>query len=121
MEQTQNISDERLKELFEAHRECAPRECSLNEEISSAEAISMVGELRQARRDLATYRNAPCPFEQENEALRASHKRLVEALESVQPYMEAAEKAGLVGDEGCHWPVEIVHAALAEARKLEGK
>lgn len=54
-------------------------------------------------------------------ALRASHKRLVEALEGVQPYMEAAEKAGLVGDEGCHWPVEIVRAALADARKLEGK
>lgn len=54
-------------------------------------------------------------------ALRDSHKRLVEALEGVQPYMEAAEKAGLVGDEGCHWPVEIVRAVLAEARKLEGK
>jgi hypothetical protein len=35
-----------------------------------------------------------------------------DALEGVLPYMEAAETAGLVGDEGCHWPVEAVRAAL---------
>lgn len=60
-------------------------------------------------------------FDPQLTALRASHKRLAEALESVQPYMEAAETAGLVGDEACHWPVENVRAVLADARKLEGK
>lgn len=35
-----------------------------------------------------------------------------DALEGVLPYMEAAETAGLVGDEGCHWPVEAVRVAL---------
>ncbi len=40
----------------------------------------------------------------------------LEALEGVLPYMEAAETAGLVGDEGCHWPVEAVRAAIALLR-----
>jgi hypothetical protein len=51
-------------------------------------------------------------------ALAASHEKLVEALKGVLPYMEAAETAGLVGDEGCHWPVEVVRVSLAEAEKL---
>lgn len=38
------------------------------------------------------------------------------ALEGALPYMEAAETAGLVGDEGCHWPVEAVREALATLR-----
>ena len=42
---------------------------------------------------------------------------LLEALRGVLPYMEAAEKAGLVGDEGCHWPVELVRAAIQKAVK----
>jgi len=46
--------------------------------------------------------------------LRARIEILVRALRSVIPYMEAAESAGIVGDEGCHWPVELVRAALAE-------
>lgn len=98
MEQTQNgISDERLAELAKLDCPAAHWDdfgCHL------CERREMAGELT---------------------ALRARHKRLVEALEGVQPYMEAAEKAGLVGDEGCHWPVEIVRAALTEDRKLEGK
>jgi hypothetical protein len=39
-------------------------------------------------------------------------RRLRDALEGVLPYMEAAEEAGLIGDEGCHWPVEAVRLAL---------
>lgn len=35
------------------------------------------------------------------------------ALEGVLPFMEEAEAAGLVGHEGCMWPVENVRAALA--------
>lgn len=45
----------------------------------------------------------------------AASPELAEALQRVLPYMEAAEKAGLVGDEGCHWPVEFVRAALKKA------
>ena len=45
-----------------------------------------------------------------------SHDALVAALEQVLSYMEAAEKAGLVGHEGCHWPVELVRAALRLAK-----
>ena len=37
------------------------------------------------------------------------------ALEGVLPYMEKAEEAGLIGDEGCHWPVEAVRDALARS------
>ncbi|MGE4529572.1 MAG: hypothetical protein AB7D00_14505 [Rhodospirillaceae bacterium] len=45
----------------------------------------------------------------------AAHQMLA-ALEGVLPYMEAAEAAGLVGDEGCHWPVEAVREAIAAAK-----
>lgn len=48
--------------------------------------------------------------------LNAVNAELVAALQGVLPYMEAAENAGLVGDEGCHWPVESVRAALAKAK-----
>jgi len=41
------------------------------------------------------------------------------ALNGVLPYMEAAEEAGLVGDEGCHWPVELVRAAIKELEAIE--
>ena len=40
------------------------------------------------------------------------------ALNGVLPYMEAAEEAGLVGDEGCHWPVELVRAAIASLEAI---
>lgn len=46
------------------------------------------------------------------DAAVAKIEMLREALEGVMPYMEAAETAGLVGDEGCHWPVEAVRVAL---------
>jgi hypothetical protein len=46
------------------------------------------------------------------EADAAEIERLRAALEGVLPYMEAAENAGLVGHEGCHWPVEAVRLAL---------
>lgn len=42
-------------------------------------------------------------------------QELVDALKGVMPYMEQVETAGLVGHEGCHWPVEFVRAALARA------
>jgi hypothetical protein len=41
---------------------------------------------------------------------------ILDALGKVLPYMEEAEKRGLIGDEGCHWPVELVRAALAETK-----
>lgn len=40
---------------------------------------------------------------------------LLDALKVVIPYMESAEDAGLIGHEGCHWPVEIVRDAIARA------
>lgn len=52
-----------------------------------------------------------------NARLISAAPELLEALKGVLPYMEAAEDAGLSGDEGCHWPVEIVRAAI---RKAEG-
>ena len=45
---------------------------------------------------------------------------MAEALNGVLPYMEEAENAGLIGDEGCHWPVEFVRAALASYAALKG-
>lgn len=45
-------------------------------------------------------------------ALLDENARMREALAGVLPYMEAAEAAGLTGGEGCHWPVELVRAAL---------
>jgi hypothetical protein len=50
-----------------------------------------------------------------NARLIAAAPDLLEALNGVLPYMEAAETEGLVGDEGCHWPVENVRAAIAKA------
>ena len=47
------------------------------------------------------------------DTLRADNAALREALEKALPYMEEIEQANLVGDEGCHWPVEFVRAALA--------
>lgn len=49
-------------------------------------------------------------------ALFKAAPEMLEALESVIPYMEQAEKAGLVGHEGCHWPVEVVRAVISRAR-----
>lgn len=46
-------------------------------------------------------------------ALQAERDRLKDLLRRSLAYMEAAETAGLVGDEGCHWPVEEVRAALS--------
>lgn len=51
---------------------------------------------------------------EKHEATKQQNSDLVEALKKVLPYMEAAEKAGLVGDEGCHWPVEEIRALLAK-------
>lgn len=50
-----------------------------------------------------------------NARLIAAAPELLEALKQVIPYMEAREAALLVGDEGCHWPVEIVRAAISKA------
>lgn len=52
----------------------------------------------------------------ERDRLSAINAELLESLKGVAPYMEAAESAGLVGDEGCHWPVESVRAAIAKAQ-----
>lgn len=50
-----------------------------------------------------------------NARLIAAAPDLLEALQGVLPFMEAAEDAGLVGDEGCYWPVEVARAAIAKA------
>lgn len=91
-------------------------------DVLPGEASDIARELRQARRDLATYRNAPCPFEQENEALRASHKRLVELLTPICAVAQNAPR------DGCTIVLRFLpktikqwETALAEARKLEGK
>jgi hypothetical protein len=56
----------------------------------------------------------------EVERLTARVAELESALSGVLPFMEAAEGAGLVGDEGCLWPVEIVRAALSGATREGG-
>jgi hypothetical protein len=56
----------------------------------------------------------PLTFDQIVE-LGSVNADLLAALKMVIPYMESAEAAGLVGHEGCHWPVEIVRAAIARA------
>ncbi len=63
---------------------------------------------RQADREYAARQYA-------NARLISAAPEMYEALKGVLPFMEAAEKAGLVGDEGCFWPVESVRAALAKA------
>lgn len=40
---------------------------------------------------------------------------LIEALQGLLTFAEAAETKMLVGDEGCLWPVEFARAALAKA------
>lgn len=52
-----------------------------------------------------------------NANLLAASWEMYQALKGVLPFMEQAEAAGLVGDEGCIWPVEMVRDAL---RKAEG-
>ncbi len=52
-------------------------------------------------------------------ALEAHAQTLREALAGVLPYMEQCEAAALVGDEGCHWPVELARAALAATEAKE--
>lgn len=47
--------------------------------------------------------------------LIAAAPDLLEALKGVLPYMEQAESKLLVGHEGCHWPVELVRAAIAKS------
>lgn len=54
----------------------------------------------------------------EAELLAYRESGALEALNGVLPYMEAAEEAGLVGDEGCHWPVELVRAAIASLEAI---
>ena len=102
--QTQNISDERLEELFEAHRWCALAMCSLNEEISSAEAISMARELIQARSDLADVEDLlPAP---------------------AGPYQTMGERTKLLKDQGeyaqemCGDAVKLLEAAQDEFTAL---
>ena len=58
-----------------------------------------------------------CRIQQERDSIAAQRNKLLVALKGVLPYMEAAESAGLVGDEGCHWPVEEVRAAIQEAEQ----
>lgn len=62
------------------------------------------------------YPNTDCAPESENYRLRTANAELLAALKTVEPYLTQTEAAGLVGDEGAHWPVEIVRAALANAR-----
>lgn len=50
-----------------------------------------------------------------NALLIAAAPDMLEALKGVLPYMEQSENAGLIGHEGCHWPVELVRAAIAKA------
>lgn len=53
-------------------------------------------------------------------SLEAENRRLREALEGVLPFMEEAEKNGLVGHEGCFWAVEFVRDALDNGAALQG-
>ncbi|WP_420239241.1 Lar family restriction alleviation protein [Telmatobacter bradus] len=62
-------------------------------------------------------RNELIPFDNCIACIRNERDEMREALEGVLPYMEAAEGAGLVGDEGCHWPVEAVRCALSMPEK----
>jgi hypothetical protein len=59
---------------------------------------------------------AACDLDVMRERLVRAAGDMLAALQEALPYMEEAEKAGLVGDEGCHWPVEMVRAAIAKAR-----
>ncbi len=61
--------------------------------------------IRDAQADIATL-----------VAFSAAIPEMLAALEGVIPYMEAAEGKGLLGHEGCHWPVEAVRAAIASAK-----
>ena len=45
----------------------------------------------------------------------AAFEPMLAALKGALPFMEGAEAASLVGDEGCQWPVEVVRAAIAQA------
>ncbi|MTK63212.1 MAG: hypothetical protein F8N15_01410 [Methanobacterium sp.] len=54
-----------------------------------------------------------------HDPVAAAAPEMLSALEGVLPYMAAAEKAGLVGHEGCHWPVEAVRAAIAKAKEVQ--
>jgi len=51
-----------------------------------------------------------------NARLIKSAPDMLYALEGALSYMEEAEKLLLVGDEGCHWPVELVRAAIRAAK-----
>lgn len=52
----------------------------------------------------------------ENARLIAAAPELLDALEGLLVFAEAAETKMLVGDEGCLWPTEIARAAIAKAR-----
>ena len=77
---------------------------TLNEAADEIERLR--GEADKWEREAMAQQTRRISTEAEAAALR-------EALEMVLPYMEAAESAGLVGDEGCHWAPEIVRGALA--------
>lgn len=51
-----------------------------------------------------------------NAHLIAAAPELLEALEGLIGFAEAAETKMLVGDEGCLWPVEVARAAIARAK-----
>ena len=53
--------------------------------------------------------------EEANARLIAAAPDLLEALEGLLVFAEAAETKALVGDEGCLWPVECARAAIAKA------
>lgn len=108
---TQNISDEPLEGLID----CAITGC-----LDPDDALNALRELRQARRDLAAYRNAPCPFEQENEALR-EELRLQKGANAAQDERErnAAERLGMI--HSCDWPEQVadgLEALRASYKKL---
>jgi len=47
-------------------------------------------------------------------AAEAERNRMEEALRGLLAYAEEVEEKMLVGDEGCHWPLELARAALGK-------
>lgn len=122
MEQTQNISDERLAEIVSGVESLRPCDIADNleidvmaRELTALRARCEAAEKREA--DLivsdASMVEALCKY-------RASHKRLVEALEAAIELFELDEDAQTPSADAFTW---TYHAkdALAEARILEGK
>lgn len=79
----ERMSDEWLDEMFENHRGCAPGDCSLNEEISSADAMNLIRELRTLRAQLA---------EKEQYAVNAKAALEAEFANHIKTRTQLAEK-----------------------------